>query len=79
MPPRQARKGARLVYWEAEKGFRKTRLYDGEALRSGNVIEGPAVVEVRNTTTVLPKGVELFVDGYMNHRIEWLDGRASPA
>ncbi|VBB47602.1 Acetophenone carboxylase gamma subunit [uncultured Desulfatiglans sp.] len=79
MPPRQARKGARLVYWEAEKGFRKTRLYDGEALRSGNVIEGPAVVEARNTTTVLPKGVELFVDGYMNHRIEWLDGRASPA
>jgi len=73
LPSRHSRKGRRLVYWETENGFKQTAVYDGDALRSGNVIEGPAVVEARDTTTVLPQGVKLTVDEYMNHRIEWIE------
>jgi N-methylhydantoinase A/oxoprolinase/acetone carboxylase beta subunit len=75
-PSRHCRRGKRLVYWESDNRFRQTPVYDGDELRCGNLIEGPAVVEARNTTTVLPRGVQLFVDGYMNHRIEWLDESA---
>ncbi len=73
VPDAHSRKGHRHVYWESEGGFKATPVYDGDALRCGNVIEGPAIVEAEHTTTVLPRGAELFVDGYMNHRIEWLE------
>jgi len=60
--PSAARKGQRPVYWPAEKGFKPTPIYAYESLRSGNVIEGPAVVEGEYTTLVIPPAMKFSVD-----------------
>jgi N-methylhydantoinase A/acetophenone carboxylase len=65
-PPKHALKGRRTAYWEEYKGFQDTRVYDQKSLETGNIIEGPAIVEAEDTTTVLPPGVKLVVDSYHN-------------
>lgn len=69
-PPKQALKGARPAYWEEYGGFRDTRVYEQKSLETANVIEGPAIIEAENTTTVLPPGAVLVVDRYHNLVIE---------
>ena len=59
-------KGRRTAYWEEYKGFHDTQIYDQKSLETGNIIEGPAIVEAVDTTTVLPPGVKLAVDSYHN-------------
>jgi len=66
--PSAALKTHRPVYWEG--GFRETPVYDYERLISGNVVEGPAIVESESTTYVLPAGAGLTVDRYRNGIIE---------
>lgn len=68
--PSGALKGERGVYWE--DGFHNTRVYEYSALRSGNVVQGPAIVESDSTTYVLPSGTKLTVDRYRNGIIEIL-------
>jgi N-methylhydantoinase A/oxoprolinase/acetone carboxylase beta subunit len=70
LPPREAKKGSRPVFWEEEKGFQKTPVYDYGRLRAGNVIEGPAVVEAHDTTIVIPHGVRFSMDAHMNNIME---------
>ncbi len=65
-PRRQALKGKRDTYWEEYQGFRQTPIYEQKLLECGNVIEGPAVIEAETTTTVLPPGVRLVVDKFLN-------------
>ncbi len=65
-PSKEALKGQRPAYWEEYGDFRDTRIYAQEFLESGNIIEGPAIVEAEDTTTVLPPGVRLTVDSYHN-------------
>jgi len=60
--PSAARKGERLAYWPEEKAYRATPIFTYEALRPGNVIEGPAVVEGEYTTTVVPPSMRLSID-----------------
>jgi N-methylhydantoinase A/oxoprolinase/acetone carboxylase beta subunit len=60
--PSAARKGQRAVYWTAERGFKTTPIYAYESLRSGNIIEGPAVVEGEYTTLVVPPSMKFSVD-----------------
>ena len=60
--PRAARKGERPVYWPSGKGFTTTPIFGYEALRPGNVIEGPAVVEGEYTTLVVPATMTFSVD-----------------
>jgi N-methylhydantoinase A/oxoprolinase/acetone carboxylase beta subunit len=43
-----------------------TRFYDRAALKSGNRIEGPAIVHQYDSTTVIPPGVSAHVDGFGN-------------
>jgi len=69
-PSRHAFKGSRPVYWEEEKGFRGTPVYEYESLSCGNRIDGPAVVEARDTTFVIPGGFTFAVDEYMNNIIK---------
>jgi N-methylhydantoinase A/acetophenone carboxylase len=52
--PAAARKGERVAYWPETKEFRATPTFAYEALRPGNVIEGPAIVEGEYTTMVVP-------------------------
>jgi N-methylhydantoinase A/oxoprolinase/acetone carboxylase beta subunit len=43
-----------------------TRYYDREALRAGNRLEGPAIVNQYDSTTVVPPGLTAHVDGFGN-------------
>ena len=62
----RARKGTRDVYFTERKTFVRTPIYDGHALRPGNRLKGPAVIELATTTVVLRPGQSLRVDPYGN-------------
>jgi 5-oxoprolinase (ATP-hydrolysing)/N-methylhydantoinase A len=47
-----------------------TRYYDRAALKAGNRLEGPAIVNQYDTTTVIPPGVSARVDRFGNILIE---------
>lgn len=64
--PKTALKCERDVYFSDEAGFEKTRVYDGAALLSGNVLKGPCIVEDKMTSIVVPPGSKLIVDDYGN-------------
>ena len=61
-----ARKGTRDVFFGEKKKYVPTPIYDGHALRPGNRIGGPAVIELATTTAVLRPGQNLRVDAYGN-------------
>ena len=63
-----ARKGSRPAYF-GEAGFVDTPVYDRYALRPGTRIDGPAIVEERESTTVVPPGDSLEVDAGLNLRL----------
>ncbi len=47
-----------------------TRYYDRSALKAGNRLDGPAIVNQYDTTTVIPPGVSAHVDRFGNIIIE---------
>lgn len=58
-------KGSRQVYFP-ETGFTDCTVYDRYALRSGDTLEGPAVIEERESTTVIGPGGSASVDKYLS-------------
>ncbi len=65
-----ARKGSRPAYFPEGGGTLKAAVYDRYALRPGDRITGPAIVEERESTTVVPApGDALFVDEQLNLRL----------
>ncbi len=67
---KKALKGKRPVFWQETKGFRKTNIYELEALKCGNIVDGPAVIEARDTTYVINPGKRFRIDNYLNGIIE---------
>jgi N-methylhydantoinase A/oxoprolinase/acetone carboxylase beta subunit len=63
---RDPRKGERPAYFPERGGFVDTPVYDRYALTAGTTIAGPAIVEERESTTVLPPGATATVDAYAN-------------
>jgi N-methylhydantoinase A/oxoprolinase/acetone carboxylase beta subunit len=62
-------KGRRGVYFEQAPGDLQlvdTLVYDRYALRPGMRLDGPAIVEERESTTVVPAGVRAVLDPYLN-------------
>jgi N-methylhydantoinase A len=55
--------GRRDVYWEGS-GFRPTDVFHGEGLGPGATVRGPAIVEMAETTIVVPPGDTGKVDPY---------------
>ena len=47
-----------------------TRYYDREQLLAGNRLEGPAIVNQYDSTTVIPPGIGAHVDRFGNIVIE---------
>jgi N-methylhydantoinase A/oxoprolinase/acetone carboxylase beta subunit len=47
-----------------------TRYYDREALKAGNRLSGPAIVNQYDSTTVIPPGIDAHVDRFGNIVIE---------
>jgi len=68
-----ALKGSRPVYFTG--GFRDTPVYDRYALRAGDGIDGPAIIEEREATTVVPPGDRLAIDDGLNLRITIGEGQ----
>ncbi len=69
--PSAARKGDRTAFFDGEAC--ETPVYDGLALRHGNLLAGPALVEQPTTTIVVRRGFVLECDEYGNyvlHRAE---------
>src|SRR5438552_581298 len=61
-----SRKGVRRAYFPEARGYADTPVYDRYALAAGTSLSGPAIVEERESTTVLPPGVTATVDEYAN-------------
>jgi len=68
--PDPARKGKRPVFWKAFSDFKETDIFDADLMRPGNVVLGPAIIEARDTTVVLPPDTKYTVDRYLSGIIE---------
>ncbi|WP_233256069.1 hydantoinase B/oxoprolinase family protein [Falsiroseomonas bella] len=64
---RPKRKGARRIYFDG--GWHEAGVWDRYALTDGDTIPGPAIVEERESTTIVPPGDTLSVDAGGNLRI----------
>lgn len=64
--PEEASRGHRPVYWPAAGDYVDTPAYEGELLRPGHRIEGPAVIEERATSMPIYQGQSVEVDAYGN-------------
>ncbi len=63
----KALKAKRNAFSKAERKLIEMPVYDGDKLSFGNVIDGPAIVEEKMTTIVIPRGVVFEVDKYGNY------------
>ena len=62
-------KGLRTVHFEGIGGL-QTRILDRYALEPGDTFEGPAVVEERESTTVIGPSSRVSVDRWLNLIVE---------
>lgn len=62
--------GRREVWFPEAGGFVDCPIYDRDALMSGNLIEGPAIIEQMDATTVLLPGMTARVEPYLNLILE---------
>ncbi|MDC3425952.1 hydantoinase/oxoprolinase family protein [Aquibacillus sp. 3ASR75-11] len=65
-----AKKETRNVYFENPNGWVPTDVYQRELLPTGQVVQGPAVIEEKAAVTVIYEGQSLHVDEYGNLIIE---------
>ncbi|MEX2535573.1 MAG: hydantoinase/oxoprolinase family protein [Trueperaceae bacterium] len=64
-----APKGTRQAYFPELRGFSETPVYARGALPVGVPVDGPAIVEERESTTVIPPGDRFEVDEVGNLRV----------
>jgi len=62
--PSKAFKKKRKVYLPTKKKFQMTPVFDGDRLRYGNKIEGPALIEQVNTTAFVSPEFSALCDAY---------------
>ncbi len=67
--PSLALKRKRELYFKEFGGFIETPCYNPDLLSTGNTITGPAIIEEKNTTIVLPPEALLIVDEYGNYLV----------
>ena len=60
---------SRTVDFDEVEGAVETPIYSHEGLPAGVTIEGPAIIEQLDSTTVIPPGVRAEVDEWLNIRI----------
>jgi N-methylhydantoinase A len=63
-PIDEAQLTTREVYFEEFKGFKQTPIFSREKLLAKNGLEGPAIIEQYDTTTVVPPNWKASVDSY---------------
>jgi N-methylhydantoinase A len=74
-PPAAARAPVRAVFWAELGEFQPTPVFWGERLRAGNVIAGPAIVQLPDTTIVVHPEQTARLDPYGNFIIDLHGGR----
>jgi N-methylhydantoinase A/oxoprolinase/acetone carboxylase beta subunit len=74
-PPAAALRGRRPVHFAGAGRVRSCPVYDRYALPPGAAFRGPAVVEERESTTVVPPGARIRVDPALNLVIALGPGR----
>ena len=62
----QARREVRPVFFAEEKSFQETPIYDRYRLSPGHRLEGPAIVEELDSTSLIHPGFQAAVDLYGN-------------
>jgi N-methylhydantoinase A len=67
---RDALKGQRLAYFPEAGEHRATPVYDRYVLGPGQELDGPAIVEERESTTIIGHAAHARVDEYLNLHIE---------
>jgi len=60
------KKGEREVYFSEVNGFVDSAVYDRSRLKTGDSFPGPAVVEERESTSIVGPGEELTIDDGLN-------------
>jgi N-methylhydantoinase A len=60
--PASAERPMRNVYFPETRGFTPCKVYDRYALKAGDKIAGPAIVEERESTVVIPPDSTALVD-----------------
>lgn len=60
----------RNVWLDRQAGWRETPIYDGGSLRSGQIINGPAIINEQTTTVLVGSSDRLTVDAGGNYKIE---------
>ncbi|HYN13680.1 MAG TPA: hydantoinase/oxoprolinase family protein [Burkholderiales bacterium] len=66
--PKEAMRRKRAIFWPDLKK-RETPVFDGELLKAGNRIAGPAIVETADTTVVVHPGTSLGLDQLGNFEL----------
>ena len=69
--PSKAGKESRPVYFAESGGFVDCPVYDRYGLGAGCVVEGPCVVEEKDSTTVIHPEFAAEVDGFGNLVVSW--------
>jgi N-methylhydantoinase A len=67
-PPKEALRTTKDVFFRGH-GFVPAAVFKRAALRSGNRVNGPALIEEHASTTLVQPGDELAVDGFGNLQI----------
>ena len=62
-----ALKRRRPCLWDPARGYEDTPVYDGSRLAAGHELAGPAVIEERTTTVVVPASFTCRVDRWKNY------------
>ena len=67
--PEMAKKGTRQAYFGDHAGWTETAVFDRYQLRPGHSADGPAIIEERESTVIVPPNAEFGVDEFQNIRI----------
>jgi N-methylhydantoinase A len=73
-PVAAAQKHSRPVYFAETSGSSACAIYDRYRLRAGGVIQGPAIIEEFDSTTVIHPGYQALVDSFGNLLIKQIRG-----
>jgi N-methylhydantoinase A/oxoprolinase/acetone carboxylase beta subunit len=68
--PSEAIKSERSAYYKGR--WSTMTVYDMDRLRTGNVVDGPAIIEAKDTTVFVPIEHRISVDEYQNFVMEML-------
>ena len=68
-PMEPARKGERPAYFPEISGYLNCPVYNRYQLAPGMVLRGPAIIEEKKTTVVVPPRSKVTVDAYENYLV----------